>query len=209
MLLIEKKDFSLAADRRLVKASDVATVKTSEEIISAAEAEAARIREEAKAAFAEEKKRGYEEGLQAGKMEIAMQKLELVDQSVAFMESVEGKMADVVMKALRSCVVEIGDKEMVINIVRKTLAAVIRTQRQVTLKVAPEMAAVVRERIQAIIADYPTVTSVDVVEDSRLKGPACLLETEAGVADASVETQLAAIERSLKRHMSSSQGDSV
>ena len=125
------------------------------------------------------------------------------------MESVEGKMADVVMKALRSCVVEIGDKEMVINIVRKTLAAVIRTQRQVTLKVAPEMAAVVRERIQAIIADYPTVTSVDVVEDSRLKGPACLLETEAGVADASVETQLAAIERSLKRHMSSSQGDSV
>lgn len=209
MLLIEKKDFSLAADRRLVKASDVATVKTSEEIISAAEAEAARIREEAKAAFAEEKKRGYEEGLQAGKMEIVMQKLELVDQSVAFMESVEGKMADVVMKALRSCVVEIGDKEMVINIVRKTLAAVIRTQRQVTLKVAPEMAAVVRERIQAIIADYPTVTSVDVVEDSRLKGPACLLETEAGVADASVETQLAAIERSLKRHMSSSQGDSV
>ncbi|MBQ8114131.1 MAG: HrpE/YscL family type III secretion apparatus protein [Kiritimatiellae bacterium] len=209
MLLIEKKDFSLAADRRLVKASDVATVKTSEEIISAAEAEAARIREEAKAAFAGEKKRGYEEGLQAGKMEIAMQKLELVDQSVAFMESVEGKMADVVMKALRSCVVEIGDKEMVINIVRKTLAAVIRTQRQVTLKVAPEMAAVVRERIQAIIADYPTVTSVDVVEDSRLKGPACLLETEAGVADASVETQLAAIERSLKRHMSSSQGDSV
>ena len=209
MLLIEKKDFSLAADRRLVKASDVATVRTSEEIISAAEAEAARIREEAKAAFAEEKKRGYEEGLQAGKMEIEMQKLELVDQSVAFMESVQGKMADVVMKALRSCVVEIGDKEMVINIVRKTLAAVIRTQRQVTLKVAPEMAAVVRERIQAIIADYPTVTSVDVVEDSRLKGPACLLETEAGVADASVETQLAAIERSLKRHMSSSQGDSV
>ena len=209
MLLIEKKDFSLAADRRLVKASDVATVRTSEEIISAAEAEAARIREEAKAAFAEEKKRGYEEGLQAGKMEIAMQKLELVDQSVAFMESVEGKMADVVMKALKSCVVEIGDKEMVVNIVRKTLAAVIRTQRQVTLKVAPEMAAVVRERIQAIIADYPTVTSVDVVEDSRLKGPACLLETEAGVADASVETQLAAIERSLKRHMSSSQGDSV
>ena len=50
MLLIEKKDFSLAADRRLVKASDVATVRTSEEIISAAEAEAARIREEAKAA---------------------------------------------------------------------------------------------------------------------------------------------------------------
>lgn len=209
MLLVNKQNLQLVSDRRLVKAADMATAQTATEIIAAAEAEAARIREEAKAAFEEEKKKGYEKGLADGKLEISMQKLDLVDSSVAFMESVEDKMADVVLKALRSCVVEIGDKEMVINIVRKTLAAVIRTQRQVTLKVAPEMAAVVRERIQAIIADYPTVTSVDVVEDSRLKGPACLLETEAGVADASVETQLAAIERSLKRHMSSSQGDSV
>ena len=201
MLLIDKHDFKLVSDRRVVKAVDVATVRTAEEIVDAAEAEAARIREEAKAAFEEEKRRGYEFGLQEGKMEIAMQKLDQVDQSVAFMEGVEQKMADVVMKALRSCVVEIGDKEMVVNIVRKTLSAVIRTQRRVTLKVAPEMAATVREKIASFRSDYPTVETFDVVEDERLKGPACILETEAGVADASVETQLAAIEKSLKRHV--------
>ena len=201
MLLIDKKDFKLESDRRVVKAADVATVRTAEEIVAAAEAEAARIRDEAKAAFEAEKKRGYEVGLQEGKMEIAMQKLDQVDQSVAFMEGVEQKMADVVMKALRSCVVEIGDKEMVVNIVRKTLSAVIRTQRRVTLKVAPEMAATVREKIASFRSDYPTVETFDVVEDERLKGPACILETEAGVADASVETQLAAIEKSLKRHV--------
>lgn len=202
MLLINKPNFALASDRRLVKASEVATIKTADEIIAAAEADAARIREEAKAAFEEEKKRGYETGLQEGKMEIAMLKLEQVDQSVAFMESVERKMADVVMKALKSCVEEIGDREMVVNIVRKTMKAVIRTQRHVTLKVAPEMTGVVKERISEFRTDYPTVESFDVVEDSRLKGPACILETEAGVADASVETQLAAIERSLARHIS-------
>ena len=201
MLLIGKPDFTLTSDRRLVKVSEVATVKSAAEIVAAAEAEAARIREEAKAAFEEEKKRGFEKGLQDGKLEIAMQKLEQVDQSVAFMESVEGKMADIVMKALKSCVVEIGDREMVINIVRKTMNAVIRTQRHVTLKVAPEMVAAVKERVSALRVDYPTVETFDVVEDPRLKGPACILETEAGVADASVETQLAAIERSLKRHI--------
>lgn len=209
MLLIEKPNFSLASDRRLVKASEVATAKSAAEIIAAAEAEAARIHEEAKAAYEDEKKRGYEKGLQDGKMEIAMQKLEQVNQSVAFMESVEGKMADVVMKALRSCVEEIGDKEMVVNIVRKTMKAVIRTQRHVTLKVAAEMVAVVKERITALRTDYPTVETFDVVEDPRLKGPACILETEAGVADASVETQLAAIERSLKRHIAGNYEESV
>ena len=201
MLLIEKQNFTLASDRRLVKAADVATAKSAAEIVADAEAEARRIREKAKAAFEEERKRGYEKGLQDGKLEIAMQKLEQVDQSVAFMESVEGKMADVVMKALRSFVVEVGDKEMVVNIVRKTMNAVIRTQRHVTLKVAPEMAQVVKDRVAALRKDYPTVESFDVVEDERLKGPACILETEAGVADASVESQFAAIERSLKRHL--------
>ena len=201
MLLTNRQNLSLESDRRLVKAADVATVRRAEDIIADAEAEAARIREEAKAAFEAEKKRGYDEGIQNGKMEIAMQKLDLVDESVAFMESVEGKMADVVMKALKSCVVEIGDKDMVVNIVRKTMNAVIRTQRHVTLKVAPEMVETVKGRLQEIMTPYPTVETFDVVEDARIKGPACVLETEAGVADASVDTQLAAIERSLKRHI--------
>ena len=201
MLLVNKQNFQLASDRRLVKLAEVATVQTAEEIIAAAEAEAARIREEAKAAFEEEKKKGYEKGLADGKLEISMQKLDLIDSSVAFMESVEDKMADVVLKALRSCVVEIGDKEMVIQIVRKTMNAVIRTQRQVTLKVAPEMVEVVRARVAELKAAYTTIETLDVVEDPRLKGTACLLETEAGVAEASAETQIAAIEKSIQKHI--------
>ena len=201
MLLVNKQNFQLASDRRLVKLAEVATVQTAEEIIAAAEAEAARIREEAKAAFEEEKKKGYEKGLADGKLEISMQKLDLIDSSVAFMESVEDKMADVVLKALRSCVVEIGDKEMVLQIVRKTMNAVIRTQRQVTLKVAPEMVEVVRARVAELKAAYSTIETLDVVEDPRLKGTACVLETEAGVAEASVETQIAAIEKSIQKHI--------
>ena len=201
MLLVNKPDFALQSDRRVVKATDVATVRSAVEIITAAEAEAARIREEAKAAFEAEKQRGYEKGLSDGKMEMAMQKLDQVDSSVAFMEGVEEKMAEVVMKALRTCVMEIGDREMVVQIVRKTLAAVIRTQRTVTLKVAPELVETVRARVSELTATFPTIETFDVVEDPRVKGVACVLETEAGVADASVETQLAAIEKSLRKHI--------
>ena len=201
MLLIDKPNFKLESDRRLVKAADVATVSSAADIIATAEADAARIREEAKVAFEEEKKRGYDEGLQNGKMEIAMQKLEQVDQSVAFMESVEQKMADVVLKALKSFVVEVGDKELVLQIVRKTMNAVIRTQRQVVLKVAPDMVETVRAKIAEFRVSYPTIESFDVVEDPRLKGVSCILETESGVADASIETQLAAIKKSLQKHI--------
>ena len=201
MLLINKGDFVLQSDRRVVKAADVATVRSAAEIVAAAEAQAAQIREDAKAAYEEERKKGYDKGIADGKTEIAMQKLDLVDSSVAFMENVEEKMSEIVMKALKSCVAEIGDREMVIQIVRKTMAAVIRTQRQVTLKVAPELVETVRARVSELTATFPTIETFDVVEDPRLKGSACILETEAGVADASVESQLAAIERSLKKHI--------
>ena len=201
MLLLNKEDFALQADRRVVKATDVATVKSAAEIIASAEAEAARIKSDAKVAYEIEKKRGYEKGLADGKAEIVMQKLDQVDQSVSFMESVEGKMAEIVLTALKSFMVEVGDREMVVQIVRKTMNAVIRTQRQVTLKVAPEMVESVRARVAEFRTAYPTVENFDVVEDPRLKGPACILETEAGVADASVDTQLAAIEKSIRRHI--------
>ena len=201
MLLLNKEDFALQTDRRVVKATDVATVKSAAEIIAAAEAEAARIKSDAKVAYEIEKKRGYEKGLADGKAEIVMQKLDQVDQSVSFMESVEGKMAEIVLTALKSFMVEVGDREMVVQIVRKTMNAVIRTQRQVTLKVAPELVETVRARVAEFRTAYPTVENFDVVEDPRLKGPACILETEAGVADASVDTQLAAIEKSIRRHI--------
>ena len=206
MLLVNKEKLSLASDRRLVRASDVATVRGAADIIAAAEAEAAEIREAAKREAEAERKRGYEQGLDEGRAEIVDKKLELVDSSVLFMESVEGKMADVVMTALRKCVAEIGDEALVVQIVKKVMEAVIRTQKKVILKVAPEMVSVVRAKLGELTSRYPTVETADVVEDERLKGTACVLETEAGVADASIDTQLAAIERSIRRHLSRSVG---
>ena len=173
--------------------------KTLSEIRNLAYSPDAEIR---KAAYEAEKERGYEEGLAQGRMEIAEKKLEMLDSSVAYMESVEGRMADIVMKALHKCVEEIGDRELVVQVVRKVMSAVIRTQKQVTLKVAPGMGPVVKERLSQILAAYPTVEHLDVVEDDRLHGPACMIETEAGVADGSVDSQLAAIERSIKKHFS-------
>jgi len=202
MLLLKKNSFELHSPTRLVKAEEAAAVRRAQELLADAEAEAARIRSSAQAAFDAEKQRGYAEGLEEGKAAIVAKKLEMLDESVAFMESVEGKMVEVVMTALKKCVMEIGDEELVVQIVRKVMNAVVRNQRRITLKVAPEMVSVVRGRLNEILADYPLLEEIDVQENTRLSGAACMIETEAGIADASVETQLAAIEASLKKQFS-------
>lgn len=201
MLLLKTKGFDVETAGARVSSDDTGAIATAEQVVAAAEAEAARIAEEAKAAAERERQRGYADGLAEGRQEILMQKLDLLDESVRYMESVELKMADIVMKALRKCVAEIGDRELVVQIVRKSMQAVVRNQRQITVKVAPEMVPVVRARLEQILADFPSVATANVVEDAHLSGTACVVETEAGLVEASVEGQLAAIEKSIRKNL--------
>ena len=200
MLLLKRKTFEIESATPLVKGDEAAIVARAEEIIAAAEAESAKIAEEAKAAYEAEKKRGYEDGIAEGREEILLQKLDLLDESVAFMESVEGKMADVVLKALKKCISEIGDKELVCQIVKKSMQAIVRNQRQITIKVAPEMVPVVKERLQTLLSEFPSVAFAEVAEDSHLDGTACVVETDAGSVEASIDGQLAAIEKSIRKN---------
>lgn len=199
MLLLRKKTFEIESDSALVKDADAAVVARAEEIIAAANAEAEKIIADARVAGEAEKKRGYEEGIAEGREEILIQKLDLVDESVKFMEGVESKMCDIVVSAMKKCVTEIGDRELVVQIVRKSLDAIIRAQRQITIKVAPEMVPVVKERLQKILTDYPSVAFADVKEDPHLSATGCIVETEAGIVEASVEGQLSAIEKSIRK----------
>lgn len=202
MLLVKKNELEIVSSGRLVKAEDVAAVRSALDIIAAAEAQADKLRKDALTAYEAEKRRGFEEGLQDGLKKVVEDKLDFAYESAAYMESVEGKLADIVIKALKKCVSQTGDRTLVVEIVRKAMKAVIRNQRQITLKVAPDMVDTVKARLDEILSDYPALERVDVVEDSRLKGPAAIIETEAGVADASVDTQLAAIESSIRKHFS-------
>ena len=200
MLLLKKRTFEVGSDAARVASEDAAALVRAEEIVTAAEEEAAQIREEAKAAFEREKERGYAEGIANGKAEILGQKLDLVDESIDYIESVEGALADLVVKAIRKCVAELDDTELVAQLVRRSLQAVVRTQREVSVKVAPDKVDVVKAQTDALISEFPTVRTLTVEADARLTGEACIVETASGIVEASIEGQLAAIERSIARN---------
>ena len=199
MLLLKRDSFEVSSDSPLVKDDEAAVVAKAEEIVNAAEAESARIAETAKAAYEAEKRRGYEDGIAEGRQQILAQKLDMLDESIAYMERIEGALSDIVVKALRKFVCDIGDRELVVQIVRKSLDAIIRNQSAVTLRVAPEMVGTVKERLGEILAEFPSVLRADVKENPRLKGAVCEVETEVGSVEASVDGQLEAIEKSMAK----------
>ena len=199
MLLLKKDTFSVESDSPRVTADDGAVLARAEEIVAAAQAEAARIREDAVKTYESEKARGYADGIAEGKKEILLQKLDLIDESVKYMSSVESTVCDIVLKALRKCIMEIGDRELVVQIVRKSMQAVVRTQKELVVRVSNDMVQTVRERMSALLADFPTVARIDVVGDERLAATACVVETDVGIVEASVDGQLEAIEQSIRK----------
>ena len=64
------------------------------------------------------------------------------------------------------------------------------------------MVPAVKARLQEILADFPSLSYIDVAEDAHLDATACLVETEAGLVEASVEGQLAALEKSIRKNFS-------
>ena len=76
--------------------------------------------------------------------------------------------------------------------------------RHVTIRVAPADEKAVREGLASMLASVPGGASfLDVVPDARLERGACLLESELGVVDASLETQLKALENALRSKIAS------
>ena len=182
MLLVKKDTFALETTSRLVKAADVAVVAQVDEVMKAA-------REE-----------GYEKGLQDGKTEITMQKLDLLESSVQYMEGVEDTMCGIVLKALRKCVDEIGDEELVVQVTKKAMRAVVRNQQQIKVRVNDRMVPVVKARMQEILKDFPSLNFMEIEADGKLDDRACVVETAAGTVDASVDAQIAAIEKSIRKN---------
>lgn len=193
-----KPGFDIAPGQRILKAEDYSNYLEGQDLIQAARDEAARIVAEAQDAYEAERQRGYVDGLMEGKMEAAEQMMETVAKTVNYFETVEHRIADVVQSALRKILGSFDERDLVVRMVRGTLA-VARNQRQVTLRVAPHLVETVRDRVDEIMADYPVIQFIDVAPDPRAKDGGCILESEIGVVDASLEVQLKAIKNALLR----------
>lgn len=188
--------------RKVLHADEMEVLADSEAVMAAAREQADLIVGQAQAALEAEKRRGFAQGQEQARMEAAERLIENVARQVDFFARLEGRMVDLVMDAVRTVIHGYGDKERVLITVRNVLA-VARSQKQVTVRVAPDQAIVVRERIAELKAEFPGIEVIEVMGDHRFEGDACMLETEIGVVEASLETQLAALRQAFERVLGS------
>lgn len=192
----------LAPGVRRLRASDISAWADAQSLVEAAKQQAAAIETQAQVAYQQECERGYAEGVADAQMEQAEKMIDTVSRTVDYFAQIEGDMVQLVVQAMRKIVDGYDDTEQVLIVVKNALA-VVRNQKQMTLRLHPAQVEPVRARINDILSAYPGVGYLDIVGDARLTAHACILESEIGVVEASIEGQLQAIENAFQKVLGS------
>lgn len=176
----------------VIRAADVFALHSAEQIVSNAQAKAANIVAAAEAAYESERQRGYRDGREEARLDQAEQMIENISRTIDYFSKVEGKMVDLVMQAVRKIIQDFDDNDRVLIAVKSALS-VVRHQKQMTLRVNSRQLETVKSRVNEILAAYPGVGYLDIVADNRLVPDACIVESEIGTIEASIEGQLEAL----------------
>ena len=182
-----------AAGTKLIKSADLGQLFEASALLDAAREKAASLEKAALEAYEEKKLEGYRDGLEEGKLEHAEKMMETIISSVEFIEGIESTLVSVVNQAIRKIIGEMDDRERIVAIVRNALN-VVRGQQKVTVRVSPADEEAVLQALAAMTASSSGSSFLTVVADVRLEKDSCILESELGVVDASLSTQLKALE---------------
>ncbi|MBG6577733.1 HrpE/YscL family type III secretion apparatus protein [Pseudomonas aeruginosa] len=164
----------LAPGQALLRARDYQDYLSANRLVEAARERAAEIEREAHEVYQEQKRLGWEAGLEEARL----------------------RQAGLIQETLLRCNRYYDAVELTLAATREALALV-SNQKQVILHVQPEQLAAVREQVARVLKDFPEVGYLEVVGDARLDQGGCILETEIGIIDASLDSQLAALQAAL------------
>jgi flagellar assembly protein FliH len=176
--------------------------------VAAAEAEADRVREEARAA-------GHAEGLAAGRAEAlaeAAPSLSAAVEVLAAVRALEADLADRVEHQAAELALQVAERvvagtiamspERLLDVVRGALRTIIERER-VTLLVHPEDLDLMRDGVAEVTGSLGGIEHIDVQEERRVARGGAILRTRVGEVDARIETKLGRVRSAVEQELSS------
>ena len=203
---VNTDNLNLVPGKKILKAKDYMFYLESEHLIEAAKEKADQIIIEAKMVYEEEKKRGYQDGLEESKGESAKIIHETIMSCNKYYLTAEKSITDAVLSCVKMIHKNFDDVEGTMNIVKESLKHV-SNQKQITLHVNEHEVEKVRKQINDILSSFPEIGFIDVIADLRLNNGGCILETEVGIIDASLDTQLSVLEEKIEKMFASHEYD--
>jgi len=194
---LKELGYRVAAGSQILSPEDFAPVEQATSLLADAEARAAAIVEDAKVAYQNECVRGYDDGIAKARLESAERLIHENAVLDAKLREVERDLAGVVAASVRKLIDTFDDTARAEAVVRGALRQM-RREKKAELRVSSEQLPHFREKIGAIIKEFPEVELVDVIEDTSLTAPQVVLETSIGRVEGDFGQRLTELEEILR-----------
>jgi type III secretion protein L len=185
-----------AADGSIIPREQFSAMLSAQALVVEAEHHAQALRAQAESELAAARARGHEQGLEAARTEFAASVIEATARIESAYIGLEARIANTVMDALQRILGEVGEAQRMRSMIARALAAVTH-DKPVRLLVAAADFETAQRELAALRAEFPRVDVVDLQKNAQAGPGSCVLESEYGRVDASLETQLAAVRMGL------------
>ncbi|HGJ5879738.1 MAG TPA: FliH/SctL family protein [Arsenophonus nasoniae] len=113
-----------------------------------------------------------------------------------FYQQVESQLVNITIEAMRKIIANYEPDALFYKNISQNLALV-HQHKKVILRISPKQVNFLQTKLSELHKIQPEIEYIDIVEDPRLEEKDCILETEVGMLNATIESQLNAIKQAL------------
>ncbi len=190
---IKPSDINLDPSKKILKAQDYAAFVESKELLKASERKAKEQEEKATAALTGMMQKSMHDISEKIKAEKIQHSLEITQASILHLKKLEQDLVNLVMSSVKKIIDDYSDEERIYYAVKSALKLLCQTKK-VDVKVHPEAASALLERLNTLKQQFE---HIDIYPDEKLNKDDCIIESELGIINASLENQVANLEKSI------------
>ncbi len=173
------------------------------QLLEKAKVEGAQLKQQA---FEQGKAEGYQNGMTQGQMEIDQIKAALMQEKTELecdyerkLQQLEPQLVDTILEVFQKVTYVLGEekREMMLHLIDRALTQ-IESSRQFLIRVSKEDYPFVAEHKEMLCERIPSSSGIDIVKDVSLVRNECLIETDGGVFNCSLDVQLENLIRDIR-----------
>ncbi len=185
---------------KVIKSAEYIQYKSAKELWQKSQEDLKKNKAEAEELKLKSIESGLNKGAEEAKARMASQMLNSASSLMSQLSNIEKDLTQVVLSAVRKIISDYDNEKLVLEAVKKGLQPVYNSQR-VAIRVNPESIPFLSSQLDNLKHE---IDFLEILPDSQLKATDCVIESDIGIVDASIDSQLRAIEDAVKSKIAGS-----
>ncbi|NVK57424.1 MAG: HrpE/YscL family type III secretion apparatus protein [Alteromonadaceae bacterium] len=188
---------TLSDDCKVIKKAEYQRYLDAQDIVSQAKQQALDIIATAQQAREEEKRRGYQDGLEHADTAQGTAMMHTLDLCQQYLSEHQNDIVELAISVVHKVLGNFTQDSLFIAAAQEALSKY-KNSQTIVLHVAPERLTSVQDNIDKLSEKWGIAGKLTLLGDESLASEACILETPVGRLDASLSSQLVALEAALR-----------